>query len=350
MKLRKEKKFKYYYVDNFLSKLVKTSDVLPQLDIHPGEHCGPFKCCYCYGKGQKQKSGRLDIDDYRALLKDAKKRVDFVELSGIISDPLSYPDFNLLLKALKKNDLRAGIHTKGFFLNDEIIDILTTGAKDGDFITISLDATDSKLYNEVHGLPPKSRVFEKVTRDIQNLYKKKLSRNSKLRINLTFLLLKHNCSKENIKKFIEQFKDQADFLRFSLPQFPNRRPPKGEIAKHYLTKKEEESVSKIVHKLLGKKIIFLRFEDNTHDTYFTKCWTQKFNFIVDKSGNVFPCPQVATEDFSHLVYGNIKKQSFSHIWNGKKRKMILKMPLSKMKCRICDRKDENINIAMENIG
>ncbi|MDD5617954.1 MAG: radical SAM protein [Candidatus Omnitrophica bacterium] len=348
MKLIKEKKFKYHYVDNFISKLVKKSDVLLQLDIHPGEHCGLFKCCYCYGKGQKQEEGRLTINDYRALLKEVKNRVDFIELSGIISDPLSYPDFNLLLKLIKKYDFRCGIHTKGYFLNKDIIKTLVK-AEEGDFITISLDAAEEKLYNKIHGLPMNSNVFSRVVNSVTDLRREKLSRKSKLRVNLTYLLLKHNCSKEQIREFINRFRDYADIIRFSFPQLPNMLTSCREEPTSYLTKEEEEKVSKVVKNFLNERIILLKFNDNCHVTHFNKCWTQKFNFIVDKSGNVFPCPQVATSEFSHLIYGNIKKESFSKIWNGARRKKILEMPLEKMNCRICDRKDENINMSMENI-
>jgi len=349
MKLKTEKKFKYHYVDVFLAKLVKRSNVLLQLDIHPGDHCGPYKCAYCYGKGQKQVEGQLVISDYLKLLKDVKDKVDFVELSGIISDPMSYSKFGLLIQGIKDNNLGFGIHTKGHFLTPDLIEIITSRATEGDFITISLDTAESDLFNEIHGIPSGIKMFEKVTNSIKALYKEKIAKKSKLRINLTYLLLKCNSAEEQISDFIKQFINQGDYLRFSFPQFPNQQISDGEKEEVYLSKDEQDKASSIVKKYLEAKIIFLRFEDNSHATKFHKCWSQRFNFIVDKSGNVFPCPQTASDDFAHLIYGNIKNDSFQKIWDSEKRKKVLEMPMDEMHCRICDRKDENINIAFENI-
>jgi radical SAM protein with 4Fe4S-binding SPASM domain len=87
----------------------------------------------------------------------------------------------------------------------------------------------------------------------------------------------------------------------------------------------------------------LNFKESNHDENLQFCWAQRFNATIDKSGNVFPCPQVALKDYLNLRYGNIKERRFWDIWNSEERKRMLKMSVKDMKCRVCDRKDEAIN-------
>ena len=48
----------------------------------------------------------------------------------------------------------------------------------------------------------------------------------------------------------------------------------------------------------------------SHKTTFKKCYAQMFEAVVDKSGNVFPCPQVPLKNYEWLAYGNVKEKPF----------------------------------------
>lgn len=53
---------------------------------------------------------------------------------------------------------------------------------------------------------------------------------------------------------------------------------------------------------------------------------------IGSDGNIYPCGHVSTDGMES--YGNILEQNLSEIWNGEKRKKVLKsMPNGK--CRIC---------------
>ena len=180
---------------DLLRRLIKRSTVIPQVELHPGNHCWTFKCRYCYGKGQTVDENTLTINDYAQLLEDLVGKTDLIEISGIKTDPLTYPDIYELLKLVKEKKFQFGIHTKGFFLNEAISELLNTFPTEGNYITFGIDASDRDTYNDLHELPKNSNVFLKVKQNISSLYKNKIKNKSKLRINLTYLLFKKNCLK-----------------------------------------------------------------------------------------------------------------------------------------------------------
>ena len=333
--------FKYNYVRDLIERLVEMNDLPLQVELHPGPCCGPFRCKYCYGKGQTLTDGLLSIDDYSQLLDDLIDKTAFIEISGIRSDPLSYPDFYLLLKLIKEKGFKFGIHTKGYFTNDELIKLLNTEPTKGNFITIGVDSASTDIYNEVHGLPPNNNVYDKIEKMIISLYNEKIKRQSKLRINVAYLLLKNNSSKGQIDKFIQTFRKYATVIRFSIPQVPNMAEPIN-----FLNSEEIDETLELLKDYEDDDITVLKFKESNHNQNFKFCWAQRFNATIDKSGNVFPCPQVALKDYFHLRYGNIKESRFWDIWNSERRKKILYMSIKDMKCNVCDRKDEAINIEL----
>lgn len=323
---------------DLIERLVEMNNYPLQVELHPGPHCGPFQCTYCYSKGQRLTDGLLSINDYSRLLDDLMLKPPFIEISGIGSDPLSYPDFYLLLKLIKERGFAFGIHTKGYFLNRELIKLLNTEPTKGTYITVGVDSATPSIYNELHGLPPKSNIYDMINKKIFCLYNEKMKRRSGLQINITYLLFNNNSSKEQIDKFIHTFRKHSDVVRFSIPQVPNMAEPV-----HFLDRKEIDETFELLRYFEDDNVAVLNFRESTHDENLQFCWAQRFNATIDKSGNVFPCPQVALGDYLNLRLGNIKERRFWDIWNSEERERMLEMSVKDMKCRVCDRKDENIN-------
>lgn len=331
--------FKFNYVGALIERLMRNNDVPLQLELHPGSHCGPLDCTFCYGKAQTLCNGSLTIEDYSTLLDDLMEYPPFIEISGIRSDPLSYPDFPSLIRQIKSRNLRFGIHTKAYFLTDELIKALNETSCEGSYITISVNSASSSIYNKLHGLDSDSKVLEKVKQKIADLYLEKTNNNSKLKINLAYLLMANNSSKEQIKDFIETFENYAETLKFSIPQVPNVADPTG-----YLSPKEVIKTFEMLQNWGNGKVTMLNFKRSEHCKTFDYCWAQRFNATIDRAGNVFPCPQVALNNYKHLIWGNIKEKSFLDIWSGAERLNMQRMLVDDMNCRVCDRKDEIINM------
>jgi radical SAM protein with 4Fe4S-binding SPASM domain len=333
-----DRAFKYNYVGDLVARLVKSNDFPLQVELHPGSQCGSLRCSYCYSRQQVLCDGLMTIDHYSQLFDDLVDCQPFIEISGIGSDPLSYPDFSSLMKLIRKKGYSFGIHTKGVFLNRELIELFNTESNEGSYITIGVDSANTDTYNRLHGLLPNSSVYRRVRKSIVSLYAEKLRRQSSLKINLAYLLFANNSSKKDIDEFIQTFGDYADLIRFSIPQVPNAVDPIG-----YLNRTETDRVLRLLGEYADDRITVLNFKESAHDEAFEFCWAQRFNATIDKAGNVFPCPQVALKDYFHLSWGNITEHSFWDIWNSDKRKKMQELSVRDMKCRVCDRKDESIN-------
>lgn len=337
--------FKYNYVADLFERLVKNADRPMQIEFHPGPDCGPFHCRYCYGKSQKLNDSLLNIEQYNNVLEQIAGKTNLIDISGINSDPLSYPHIYKLIELIKNKGIYFGLHTKGFLLTKKLSRLLNYGRTSGDFITLSIDSVNPDTYNKLHGVCQIENAFDHVLEQIKFLKSEKDRTNSKLRINVGYLLFQENSSENEIERFIEVFEPLANVLRLSIPQVPNVAKPVG-----YLPNDEIISNLEMLKKYEKDNIVILKFDYSKHDKSFGTCWSQRFNITIDKAGFVFPCPQVASSAYNHISYGNIKESTIWEIWNSKKRKEMLNMDVDKeMRCRVCDRKDENINIELEKI-
>jgi radical SAM protein with 4Fe4S-binding SPASM domain len=287
----------------------------------------------------------MDTADYGQLFDELEEEHGlFVEISGIRSDPLSYSDFCGLLGIVKRKKFSYGIHTKGYFLNTQIIKLLNSESDSPGCITIGIDSANTYTYNKLHGLPPNSNVFNMVKENIIRLHQEREKRKSSLKIKLTYLLFAENSSEEQIKEFIYTFGDYADIIRFSIPQVPNTAEPQKYLKSEFISKTFD-----MLKNYENDKIIILNFRQSKHNQRLHYCWSQRFNATIDKAGNVFPCPQVALRNYANLILGNVKKDRFWNIWNSEKRSQLLAMSIKEMNCRVCDRKDESINIELNKL-
>jgi radical SAM protein with 4Fe4S-binding SPASM domain len=335
--------FVYNYTTELLKRILFISSIPVQLELHPGNNCAGYTCFYCYGEGQFLNDGiELEKEEYFKLIDDIKSKIKFITLSGIKSDPLSYKYVYHIIKKLKESNLRVGIHTKGLLLTNKLSKLLNSETEYGDFITLSVNASNSSIYNKIHGLNKKSKAFNTVYSNLDTLYNYKSDTNSTLTINVAYLLFKDNSTKEQIEEFIGLFKDKSDRIKFSFPQIPNMGKDLSDV--FLQSNKDQIEIIKTLHAKNPKlNIQFPIFENSKHETDFKYCYAQNFQSVIDYCGNIFPCPQIASDDHFKLSYGNIKNSNFWSVWNLKERVELCESPIKKMNCRICDRKDEEIN-------
>jgi radical SAM protein with 4Fe4S-binding SPASM domain len=337
--------FNYNYFEDFIKKLILTNDIPLQIELHTGDSCGPYNCPFCYGRlNNLPKEDRLEKEKWVELIDDVSDKVKNFLLAGIKSDPLSNKDIYEIIKRIKEKNTRVGIHTKGYYLNEKLSDLLNINTAYGDYITFSVDTSSSELYKKIHGINIKEDVFDTVYKNISYLYDRKKKTDSKLNITVSYLLFKNNYSLNNMEDFVIKFKDYSDKIRFSIPQLPNNFK---ETPPYYLSDDEvseaESNYLKLKNKYRENNIVFLKFENNNHETDFKMCYAQKFLSVVDFTGNIYPCPQVASDRYNYLSYGSLKRDNFWKIWNSENRKNLLSTPVKTLDCRICDRKDEEIN-------
>ena len=338
--------FRYNYTGSLISRLMDVVNIPLQVELQPGTSCGEFHCPYCYGKGQKLNEGLLSLSDYETLLSDLQSKPQFLALGGITSDPLTYPHFVDLLKLIIDKGFKFGISTKGHFLTDEIINVLSNSLNDDCFVNFSVDSPNNKIYNQMRSVTSGKNYYDIVRQNIKKLKEACETQKSKLRVKASYLVFKINTGERYFDKFINDFYNIVDEIRFSIPQYPNEAKPEG-----YFNESEIDKVFKMLNKYNNnKKVTVLPFKQLEHNRSFNKCLAQKFNITIDKAGYVYPCPQVTTKNYSQLIYGNVKNMNIWDIWNSKKRVGMFEWDVDEeMNCRVCDRKDEIINADLNRI-
>jgi radical SAM protein with 4Fe4S-binding SPASM domain len=260
---------------------------------------------------------------------------------------MTYPKFPELLKLVIDNGYKFGISTKGIFMTEQIIDILSSGPHEDCFVNFSIDAANSRVYNSLRGVKANDDHFKRVHDKISALKTACDKRGCKLRVKASYLIFSENSNEEYFDLFVSLYKDLVSEIRFSIPQVPNVAQPIG-----YLDTLKAKEIRRAIHAkyLDEEKIVVLEFDQSEHDRSFDKCWAQRFNLTVDRAGYVYPCPQVATKNYSNLIFGNITEQSILDIWNSEERKILFNADVDcEMKCRVCDRKDEAINIELNKL-
>jgi radical SAM protein with 4Fe4S-binding SPASM domain len=144
------------------------------------------------------------------------------------------------------------------------------------------------------------------------------------------------------------FGNISDVIRFSMPQIPNKAAKKPN---YYLSsgKEVQRVIAALQKKYPHRKIIFLEFADDAHETDFKYCYAQRFLAVIDHCGYVYPCPQITTMQFNQITYGNIKNKGFWEIWDSENRRKIMETEVDKLACRLCDRKDETLNVKLNEL-
>ncbi|MFA5797272.1 MAG: radical SAM protein [Candidatus Woesearchaeota archaeon] len=336
------KEFNYNYADT-----VKNADInvkFPhQVELQPGRGCGFYKCPYCYGINQANNSdAELTLEQYEQLFSDIKGKVPLVTIAGIRTESLTSRHISGIFKSINKNGLDLGLNTKGYLFTDEIINSMMTGIKEGSFITFSLDSAINEYYDKIHGINAGTNSLNKVYENMKKVFEIKKQNNLNIFITGSCLLFDGNSSFEDMEKFVTKFGPYSTRIRFSFPQTPNFS---NDIPAYYVAHKEdvENNIIKLREKYPEYKIHFLKFNTDNHATEFKYCYAQRFLFAIDYCGNVYPCPQVTVKEYKPLVIGNLHRNTFDEILNSDIRKKLFDTPIDDMKCRVCDRKDEEIN-------
>jgi radical SAM protein with 4Fe4S-binding SPASM domain len=140
----------------------------------------------------------------------------------------------------------------------------------------------------------------------------------------------------------------ADRVRVAVPQYRNDGKPPG-----LLPANSREILQSLTEHFADNPKVRILSEtaEPQRSREFKRCRVQQFQAVIDKSGNVFPCPQVAVQPYRHLCYGNIRERRFSELLVAEQRRRLFDMDVdTEMGCRICDRKDEAVNTALHNMA
>lgn len=348
------------YSTHFFHRLARVHDIgRPiQIELHPGLNCDLYRCLHCYGHGQPPLPGRvLSPEEIGAALDDVSAYAPTVIVSGVTTEPLTHPQSAGVLREVRRRGLPLGLYTKGRRLEGDVVDALLEGSGEC-WVTVSLDDVGKEEYMRRHGLSPSSReragglsgaeYYERVLSNIRAFKSLRDARSADVQIRIALLMFADSSDEAKVVETVEAVADMGDYVRIAFPQDRNDGAAPGELPGN-----RAEILRNLSQRFApNRKVKILQDTANPRRSVtFNQCRAQQFQACIDKSGNVFPCPQVAVGAYPHLAYGNIRQQPFGELLVAARRRRMFDMDVdTQMRCRICDRKDEAVNVALNDLA
>lgn len=291
------------------------------------------RCIFCAFDYLEYKGPFLSTDVLKSTLTDAALHgVKSVLFAGE-GEPLLHHDISELITFTKSSGLDIALSTNGVLFNSrlawECLESLS-------WIRFSLDAGTRGTYAKVHRCPEKD--FETVLENINNVVRLKRVHSYNCSIGVQALLLP-----ENLEEMISlgiMLKDMGvDY--FTVKPFSKHPSSICDINLDYTNLLPlEEELSELNND--NFKVIFRThtIKKLKEERPYKQCLGLPFITVIDSHGDVYTCNTfLGNKDF---CYGNIYQNSFSEIWEGERRKEVVKMvaEMGVEKCREVCRLDE----------
>ena len=341
------------YTSDYFWRLALAHDprILTQMELHPGLNCGLYRCKYCFGHGQALNAGPyLTGEEFDAIAASLGELRPTVIISGIATDPLTHPDIASILGSFRRRGFPVGLYTKGHNLDAGVREALVDGPGEC-FVTISVDAGNAVDYERVHNIAPTKNSemayaasFENILGNIRALSVLKREVKPDLKLRASILVFEEMAQPGKLAEAVDLLQDDVDLIRVAIAQDRNDGQRLDTLPQN-----REKLLSRFVEEFEGnpKVRILTNSHTPTRSTAFSRCVVQRTQVTIDKSGNVFPCPQVALAPYRNLCMGNVREMPLPDILVSAKRKAMFGLDVdTEMQCRICDRKDEAINAAV----
>lgn len=296
---------------NYDSNRKKLADIIPlsqpfTVYIEQTRYCN-FKCFYCIHSTRDMQGGELeklgysikhmDFDMYKKIIKQLSefpKGIKRIVFSGL-GEPLMNPKLPEMVKIAVENKIadRVEVITNGLLLTPEVSDKLIEAGITN--INISIQGVNSKQYEETSGAKID---FDKFVENITYLYNNR--KNTQIYIKAIDATLKN---KENEKEFFDIFGNISDRI----------------YIEHLIVMQQQmDELKGIVD---GTKNFY-----NEELDLDRKVCAQSFYFLqIGCDFDTFPCPVPGLP--KSLSMGNIKEHNLLEIWNGEKRKKLLRTML-----------------------
>ncbi|MBW2967128.1 radical SAM protein [Candidatus Woesearchaeota archaeon] len=286
------------------------------LQIEPTTFCN-YSCQTCFRDAV--------LDGYKHMSLEAFKRVvqqvnpANVILSGL-GEPFMNPDYVRMVEYLKKKGIFVRSTTNGSLLNKRIIDALISARLD--VINVSLDATCEATYLKVRSGADYKKVMDNIL--LLNQRKKAL-RSVFPRLRLSFVIQSDNY--REMGGMVLLAKKVGAHSVFFQPMHYQYISDKKESLMKGLTKQNMLREVKAAYRLAKAKGVATNLEDiiDNFSLHWKKysglnecgavCPLPWMSVYVDVEGNVRVCCSMFKNDG---IMGNIFRESFRKIWNGKR--------------------------------
>ena len=242
-----------------------------------------------------------------------------VTFAGWATDPLNSKSIDDLLETAINRKMIFGFNTKPIKVSDRFVSILKNNEiNEQSWISLSIDSGSNEIFNKVHGMNTKAPLYDKVLKNVQRIKEANTPRR-KFDVSAAYLLNKFNSTKNEIERFILDFKSAGcNLLRFSFAQ-----PPRGLVdQKNIETVPLVEEKNKIMNKLKNWinsfdsescKILVVD-PDSENDIFYKNitlpCVARFIYPTVGFDGRLYQCSQSAAPNFKETEIGDLKIKNF----------------------------------------
>lgn len=243
-------------------------------------------CPTCFSHQDNRKKRDIKLTEFKKLVVENRRILNELSLYNY-GEPLLNKNIYKMIRFAKTIGVRhIKIATNGTLLdNNNVNNILHSGL---DYISISLDGATKEVYDKFR----KNGNFKKVVSNISNLVRSRNILKKELKIELQFIIMKHNVHQvKSIKKLANDLK--VDFLRLKL----------------VLIKRKKWRY------LLPKQSLFNRYANNKN---ITTCYKPKKEIVINSDGTALPCCYIVGKDIERFNLGNAFSQKLENIMHSKK--------------------------------
>lgn len=326
---------KIHYHPQRLSRWLEGKDVAPiYLEVSPVGSCN-HRCIFC----------ALDYLGYKPTLLRTAALKRFIADSAALGvksmmfagegEPLLHKDIVELVTFTKSKGIDVALTTNGVLLNRQNLPALLSNLS---WLRISLNAGTARNYSRIHRTHPGD--FLKVIANLKAAVALKRRTKSTCTIGAQFLLLPQNqtdaattaglCRRIGLDYLIIKPYSQHPFSQNRLSRTIN----------YAQLLKLEKRLDRFSGK--GFRLIFRRqaMEKFIHQRPYQCCYGISFWAYLNSQGDVYACSAFLGD--KRFCLGNIYRQRFRQIWQGSKRRALLKMMRTwdSGRCRRACRMDE----------
>ncbi len=329
-----------YHVDR-VNQWLKGENIYPiYMEVSPTSACN-HRCVFCAFDYRDYKPRFLEKERFKDILFElGRLGIKSIMYAGE-GEPFLHKDMAEIIKHTKNSGIDVAVASNGVLFREDIAKECLPAMT---WIRFSVNAGNNESHKKIHNGGENG--FNKMVENISYAVELRKKNNYSCAIGAQFLLIPEN--KDEVSATANLFKKiGVDYLTIK----PFIKHPLSRINANInfdyddfdldAIGRDLEKISDDNFKVIFRANIFKKLKEERR---YGECLGLPFFAEIASDGNVYTCgPYLGEEKF---CYGNIYQNSFKEIWEGEKRKEVLKMVSSDLdvkKCMKCCRLDEANN-------